>query len=135
MTFPDCRYDKDYNENYLNADDKHRLAGYDYCVKEVYTAFLNDLCNLIGKGSYLQVALEKEVPEDLKKTLEYEFETGKIEKIKIETFLDLITTNVLIWLESSRDEMITSFIDYMKEEDYRKNKENYLKEKEKNKNE
>ena len=96
---PDCRTDEYYNEKYLNEKDKEFVSGFDYCTKSAVE------CGFANIEDFFY-ELEIDVrPSDVKKVTE-----------AVEKWL-------LDWIESQRDEMITSIIDYMDEEEYKKIKQ------------
>lgn len=89
MTYiPKCRTDENYNQKYLDENDMHFVEGFDWAVKE--------MVNLFGN---LDVYPELEEILDDKKAIIVE---GKA-KIAEEALSD--------WMESERDELITSMID------------------------
>ena len=95
--FPDCRTDEFYNEKYLNEKDAKFLRGYDFAVETVVTL----LSNLDVYPDFAELL------EDKKAIIE----EGKIE-IAEESIKD--------WMEGKRDELISSMIDGMSEEEYNK---------------
>ena len=91
MYIPDCRSEylenneaNPYYEGNLKDEDKGEITGYDWCVQAVQTAF----CNL-----------------DCMETPDY------ISRNKLEKAAKDIALFVARWLESDRDELITSIID------------------------
>lgn len=96
--FPDCRTDEYYNEKYLIQADKEVINGYDFCVEQVMCAFAN-----IDEWTFRD---ELDVrPSDIVKVAE-----------AMEPWFKR-------WLESDRNEMITSMLDDMNEEEYKKRKQ------------
>lgn len=91
---PDCRTDKDYNENRLNEQDKEFVAGYDYAVGEILNMFDN-----------IDVYPDLEELLDDKKAI---ITDGKIDTAK---------ESVKHWAEMGRNELITSIIDGYSEDD------------------
>lgn len=89
MNYPDCRTDENYNEKYLNEENKKIVAGFDCCLESI-------VCLIEGNF-------------DIFPALEY----GMSEKTR-EELKDAIET----WAESSRNELITSMIDAMSDEEY-----------------
>lgn len=89
MTYiPDCRTNEFYNEKYLVGDNLEFVKGYDWAVSEILNLFAN---------------------------LEVYFETNEIQGIpNAEKFKDAIED----WAEMGRDELITSMIDDMDEDEY-----------------
>ena len=96
--FPDCRTDEYYNEKYLIQADKEVIHGYDWCVEQVMSAFVN-----IDEWTFRD---ELDIrPSDIVKAAE-----------AMEPWFKR-------WLESDRNELITSMLDDMDEEEYKKRKE------------
>lgn len=91
--FPDCRTDEYYNEKYLNEKDKEFVNGFDWCVEQVVCAFEN----------IDEYTLRDEIdvrPSDIVKVAE-----------AMKPWFER-------WLESDRNELITSMLDDMSEEEY-----------------
>ena len=89
---PDCRTDEAYNERYLKEDDAEFVRGYDWCAER---AVENAFDNLDAWEPDLDVR-----PSDIKKVVE-----------AFKPFL-------LDWIETGRNELITSMIDNMSAEEY-----------------
>lgn len=102
MTYiPDCRNDDDYNEKYLNHDDKEYIRGYDYAVEDSLDCFFDNI------GDYDFDVDDEDI--DLGKILSnHESILNKLKEVLKEHF------------ESERDEMITSMIDNMDDDEYSK---------------
>lgn len=96
---PDCRTDEWYNEKYLNVNDKNFVAGYDWAVEQA-------LCLLDNANVYPK--LEMLLAEGVAVT-----SAGKD---------DIIREALKNWMEMSRDELITSMIDGMDDDEYNQNK-------------
>ena len=100
MTYiPDCRTDDFYNEKYLNEKDKEFLKGYDYAVEQALNLLNNadvypDFDDLLNPNKSLVNTDKKEI---------------------VKNALDQ-------WLEMERDELITSMIDYMDDDEYEANR-------------
>lgn len=92
---PDCRTDENYNEKYLNAKNKEFLAGYDCAVEQITTLFSN-------LDAYPDL---EELLDDHKAVIK----DGKA---------DIAQEAIEEWMESQRDELITSMIDNMSEKEY-----------------
>ena len=126
---PDCRHDENYNEKFLNDKDKEFIRGFDWCVEmAVDNFFANEMFDLQSDDSYLGHILNEKLPESMQEEYEIELEfagTGdkETETRKVETYADLIRSKILEWIENERDELITSMIDNMSEEEYEKNKQ------------
>ena len=85
---PNCRTHEFYNEKYLVGDDFEFVRGYDWAVSEILNLFAN---------------------------LDVYFETDEIRGIpNAEKFKDAIED----WAEMGRNELITSMIDNMDEDEY-----------------
>ena len=124
MTYiPDCRRDETYNEKYLNKKDKEFLRGFDWCCEMAVDNFFdNDMDELQDEFTYLGHVLSEELPGIMQ--IEYEYETiDGVEKRKIKTYADLVRSKILDWIEMERDELITSMIDGMSDEEYQEIKE------------
>lgn len=106
---PDCREDENYNEKYLNETDKEYIRGYDYAVEEVLETFFANLdCydfRVDGEDIDLGLILEN-----------HESITDKLKDAMKQCF------------ESERDQMITSMIDHMDDNEYEQIKEKVDKE-------
>lgn len=85
---PDCRTDKNYNEEELNALNKEYLAGFDWAVKEIVNLLSNT-----------------DVFPELDQLLEDN--VAVITEGKKQIVEDAITN----WAEMSRNELITSMIE------------------------
>ena len=92
---PDCRKDDTYNQKYLSDSDKNFIGGYDFCTEH---AIDNAFANLdTWEHDDLDVR-----PSDITKVAE-----------ALKPFL-------LEWIERDRDELITSMIDSMDNEEYQR---------------
>ncbi len=110
---PDCRHDKYYNEDFLNADDKEFLAGFDYCLDQITNLFRNNLEAYKDKID--------EMTEDKDKT-------GFADVFKLLTAsADVLAAIAEHWAEKERNELITSIIDGMDDKDYANIREAALK--------
>lgn len=122
---PDCRSDETYNQKYLGKLDKEFVRGFDWCAENAVDNLFNNLDVYFDDDSYIMHSLSKELPESLKE--EYEFvytfpfrmgDTEKTEKRQVRTYGDLFRSKLLDWMESERDQLITSMIDNMDEDEY-----------------
>lgn len=86
---PDCRTDENYNEKYLNEKSKVYIAGFDCAIETI-------VCMIEGNLDTFP-ELESAMSEDTQNDL--------AEAVKI-------------WAESTRNELITSMIDTMSDEEY-----------------
>lgn len=95
MMFPDCRNDDYYNDDFLSEEDAAIVDGYDYCVENaVNSAFEN---------------IDAFPPEDL------DMSPSDVVRV-LHAFREWISS----YIESERDEMITSMIDDMDDAEYQK---------------
>lgn len=105
MIFPNCREDIDYNQAYLDNIDKEYLNGMDFQADQALNFFNN-----------------MDAYED-----EFDIEGEDINLIHFlnnhKKILKKLTECIDDWLESQRDQMITSMIDNMDEAEYKSNKE------------
>lgn len=112
---PDCRSDECYNEKYLVGNDDNFVAGYDYCAKEAVDAFFDNLDIYEGvfdiDGEDINLARFLENHAEVKTALREALQE---------------------YVENRRDELITSFIDDMDEDEFAKTKERVDKSGEKN---
>lgn len=120
MMFPDCRNDEDYNEDFLNGVDKEFIAGYDWCTEEVVDNFFDNLDVYFSDDSNIMKALNEKLPEVMQSEEEIEWTFGdrQAEIRKIETYGDILRSYLHDWIESHRDELITSMIENMDEDLY-----------------
>lgn len=120
---PDCRTDENYNEKYLNEDDKCEVRGFDWCAEMAADTFFDNLP--FDDDSYLMHVLNEELPEDMREEydVESDFVDGAPEHRIVRTYADLLRKELLVYMECERNELITSMIDGMPDEDYTANKE------------
>ena len=116
---PDCRTDEYYNQKYLNEEDKAFVRGFDWCAEQAADNFFNNMYDLFGSDSYFGHFLAEKLPEDMQDEYDYElfYEDMTVHR-KIETYADLFRAKLLEWIEDERDQLITSMIDNMEEEEY-----------------
>ena len=121
---PDCRTDEAYNQKYLNKRDKAELFGFDYCTEAAVDNFFENIDDIFPKDSYLGHVLNEELPEDMQEEYEMEFsfrlgvDEPASEKRICKTYADLFRMALLEDIENVRDEVITSMIDNMSDEEY-----------------
>ena len=119
---PDCRTDEYYNQKFLTGSDKEFVRGFDWCVETAVDNFFdNEMFDLAQSDSYLGHILNELVPEELQEeyTQEHVFlNDGEDEHRTVTTYADLIRYKLLYWIEMERDELITSMIDNMSDEEY-----------------
>ena len=135
MLIPDCRNDIHYNEDFLNKDDKEYVAGFDCCTDAIETSIAAiETATFIfdevfeDDSETLAAVLEKELPVEVKKRLSDEYAT------KCETYADMLLCELFQYIEMERDELITSMIDGMQEDEYEKNRKEALKRNEESEN-
>lgn len=121
---PDCRRDEYYNQKYLNEKDSEFVRGFDWCSENAMDVFFDNIEDFFGVDSYIMHILKEEIPED--EHDEYiqinSFDEHE-EKRTVKTYLDAIRAHLIDWVESNRDELITSMIDGMDEDEYKAIKE------------
>lgn len=119
---PDCRNDENYNEKYLNNFDKEFVRGYDWCVEMSVDNFFDNLDIYFGDNSHIMHLLNEELPENMREEYEIERtfadENYRVEKRDVKTYVDLLRSKILDYIEMERDELITSMIDNMDEQEY-----------------
>lgn len=106
---PNCREDKTYNEKYLNEKDKEFVRGFDFAVNDSLDSFFANIDDM-----------DFDVEDE-------DIDLGKILN-NHEAILDRLKENMLEWIEGERDEMITSMIDHMDENEFEENKAKYANE-------
>lgn len=113
MIFPDCRKDENYNEDFLNEMDREFVRGMDFALEQVKNLLENNLDVYEEEMDY--VPDEDEIVEEdeiYSKSCElYELMTDNAE---------FIANIVDDWMEMERDEMITSMIENMDNDEYTK---------------
>jgi hypothetical protein len=113
MIFPNTRKDDYYNQEFLNKNDKEVITGYDYAVE----AALNLFDNLNAYQEELNDMLEEDDNPIFKVLNFYAI---------IEEKSNTIQNIVRDWLENGRDDLITSMIDNMDENEYETNRNKYF---------
>lgn len=106
---PNCRKDNDYNQKYLNEKDKEFVRGFDYAFNDALDSFFANIDDM-----------DFDVDDE-------DIDLGKI-LTNHEAILERLKDNILEWFEGERDEMITSMIDHMDENEYEANKAKYANE-------
>lgn len=122
---PDCRTDEYYNQKYLNEKDSEFIRGFDWCAEMAMDNFFNNIEDFFSNDSYVMHTLNTEIPEvDHEK---YDWSNSFIEEDTeirvIKTYLDRLRASMIYWVENHRDELITSMIDGMDEDEYNKIRE------------
>lgn len=92
---PDCRTDEYYNEKYLNEKDKEFVIGFDYCTQVAVE------CGFANIEDFFDEFKIDVRPSDI----------GKVTEAVEKWLLD--------WIESQRNELITSMLDDMSDEEYK----------------
>lgn len=123
---PDGRTDENYNQKYLNEQDKDFLRGFDWCAEIAVDNFFDNHFDG-ASDTYLEMALREQVPESLREEYEMEFtfyddDNGvvKTELRTVQNYADLLRFQILEWIEMNRNELITGMIDGMDDEEYQK---------------
>lgn len=122
---PNCRTDENYNEKYLNEKDTEFVRGFDWATEMAVDNFFDNFgFDIKLEDSYLSHFLLEEMPEHMQEeyTMEFTFadKKNKEEDRKAVTYLDYIRYKVLEWIELGRNDLITSMLDNMGEEEYEK---------------
>lgn len=122
---PDCRNDEYYNQKYLNKKDAEFVRGFDWCAENAMDNFFDNMEQFFSDDSYIMHILEKEIPEDEHEKYAWiNSFNGNVEEIRIiKTYLDAIRGYLIDWVEANRDELITSMIDSMDDDEYKAIKE------------
>lgn len=119
---PNCRTDEDYNEKYLNKYDNEFVRGFDWCVEMAVDNFFDNLDIYFGDDSHIMHLLNEELPENMREEYEIERtfadENDRVEKRDVKTYVDLLRSKILDYIEMERNELITSMIDNMDEQEY-----------------
>jgi len=119
MLIPNGRTDEAYNQKYLDTLDKVELFGYDWCV-EIVKSFFDNTDVYFDDDSYLMHLLNQRLPKCAVDEYDVYSVDGDVEHCTAETYLDLLKGALLNYLEADRNELITSMIDDMDEEEYEK---------------
>ena len=118
---PDCRSDEYYNQKYLNEKDGEFVRGFDWCAEMAMDNFFDNIENFFCNDSYLMHTLNEEMPEEMHDEYVWVDSFNETEeKRTIKTYLDAIRAHLIDWVESNRDELITSMIDAMSEDEYKR---------------
>lgn len=121
---PDCRRDEYYNQKYLNEKDAEFVRGFDWCAENAMDVFFDNIEEFFGIDSYIMHILKEEIPEDEhEEYIQINSFDEHEEKRTVKTYLDAIRAHLIDWVESNRDELITSMIDGMDEDEYKAIKE------------
>lgn len=106
MTYiPDCRTDRYYNEKYLDAQDREFVRGYDWCTQEEVDNYFFNMDMYEG---------------------DFDIDGEDINLCRFLTnhpkIMGALKKSLLHYIEMGRDELITSMINGMGEEEYEKAK-------------
>ena len=119
---PDGRTDEYYNQKYLNEKDTEFLHGFDWCVEMAVDNFFdNDMFELQDEDLYLGHILCEKLPDAIREEYEMEHTFSDREDADIrtvETYADLIRMKLLEWIEMERNELITSMLEGLTDEEY-----------------
>ena len=120
---PDCREDEYYNQKYLKGEDREFVNGFDYCAEETVDCLFDNLDTMFDDDSYIMHVLNEEVPKQEEYDMEWTFGHKETEHRVVKTYADLLRMKILEWVEMERNELITSMIDSMDEDEYKAIKE------------
>lgn len=120
---PDCRRDEYYNQKYLTEKDAEFIRGFDWCAENAMDVFFDNIKDFFGTDSFLMHILSQEIPEDEHDEYIQITFNGHEEKRTVKTYLDAIRAHLIDYVESNRDDLITSMIDNMDEDEYNSIKE------------
>ena len=122
---PDCRKDEYYNQKYLNEKDSEFVRGFDWCAEIAMDNFFNNIDDFFERDSFIMHMLLQEIPEMDHEVYEWNnsFSENPVENREIRTYLDKLRAYLIDWVESHRDELITSMIDGMDKDEYKRIKD------------
>ena len=123
---PDCRRDEYYNQKYLNEKDAEFVRGFDWCAEMAMDNFFNNIEDFFERDSFIMHMLLQEIPEVDHEKYEWynSFSENPTEIREVKTYLDKLRAYLIDWVEGERDQLITSMIDGMDEDEYKAIKEN-----------
>lgn len=96
MKMPNCRTDECYNQKYLEESDRAWIYGYDYAVEQIIS----------------MIQWNTEIYPELDEILDYRKAVALVDKKGI------LCDSIKDWAEMQRNELITSIIDNMNDEEY-----------------
>lgn len=122
---PDCRKDEYYNQKYLNEKDSEFIRGFDWCAEMAMDNFFNNIDDFFERDSFIMHMLLQEIPEVDHEVYEWNnsFSENPVENREIKTYLEKIRAYLIDWVEGHRDELITSMIDGMDKDEYKRIKD------------
>lgn len=99
----------------MNENDAAEVRGYDWCAEAADTFFDN---LPFMEDAYIMHVLSQEIPEETHEEYDVERLDGTTEHRTIKTYADLLRAEMLVFIECARNELITSMLDSMPEEEY-----------------
>ena len=108
---PDCRQDEYYNEKYLNENDAQFVAGFDWARIFAVNNFFDNI------EIYDLEDMEAETEEE-QALLDYMEEHREAAEAAAKIFIKNIKEAIMEHIESERDELITSMIENMNDEEF-----------------
>lgn len=122
---PDCRKDEYYNQRYLNEKNTEFIMGFDWCAEMAMDNFFNNIDDFFERDSFIMHILLQEIPEVDHEVYEWNnsFSENPVENREIKTYLDKIRAYLIDWVEGERDQLITSMIDSMDSDEYKRIKD------------
>lgn len=109
---PNCREDSSYNYDFLDKDSKSFIDGFDYALEVITNMLCSDLKSYEGDLNAPIFEVEDGVPLP---------KTPHLMEILMEN-CEVIANCIDTAHEIERDELITSFIEHMDDEEYDKNR-------------
>jgi len=103
---PDCRDDENYNEKYLNDKDAEFIAGFDWCRIMAVDNFFDNI------DMYTSEFDQFDNPEMIEKAVRF------VEMLEEEALMTILKDCILHYIEMQRDQLITSMIDNMDDEEW-----------------
>jgi hypothetical protein len=136
MTFPKCREDDYYNQDFLDGTDKEFLRGFDWAIEMVVDNFFDILEYRLSDNDTLLNMLNKKIPKDMREeyTMEFTYPADnprENEDRKVKTYADWLRFMLLKEAECNRNNLIISMIDDMDEKIYNAIRNKVLKDNEK----
>lgn len=109
--------DDSYSYENLTDKDKQFVNGFKWCVEESLDTYF-DNCAVAFSDDFLSHFLNEKVPEFMRDeyTMERTFQ-GKTETRKIETYGDLLRSEMLDWCTMQLSELMISMLDNYDKED------------------
>ena len=123
MIVADCRKDETYNQDFLGKNDRSFLDGYDWCVSMAVDNAFDNIFAIVPEDNKERISdfFDTELPDWMQ--LEYVFSGREgTEKRKVKTYGEYFRFAMFRHSEMQRNELITSMIESMTEEEYEANK-------------